>query len=119
MLPENTNVVNIELNQNANFEVWLNVFDQTANTYLDLTNYYANSAYTTAFGTTDPANLTVIHSDVVNAVAGEIKLSLSASETSAIDPFMKYFYDVSITNANTAYKTRIIQGTIKVNAGVS
>ena len=119
MLAENTNVVNIELNQKSSFEVLLNVFDQAANAYLDLTTFTANSGYTTDLGSNDPTSIIPINAQIGNSVAGEIRLSLSSSDTSMMDPFMKYFYDVTITDNNTAYKTRIIQGTIKVNAGVS
>lgn len=87
--------------------------DEQANTYINLDGYIVNSAYTADFGSNDPLSLTT-----GNTSLGEFKLQLSANQTSVMDPYIKYFYDVAITDTSTLYRTRVLQGTIKVNAGV-
>jgi len=117
MLSEKCNIINFTVDQKASFEVWMNVKDQS-NTYVDLTNYTVASKYATDFDSGDTYS-TTITAQVVNAAAGEIKLDLTPEQTAVMEPNIKYYYDVAITNNTTLYKTRIIQGTLKVNPGVS
>ena len=55
---------------------------------------------------------------VVNATDGEIQISLTATESAAINPG-KYFYDVEIYTASDAIVTRLIQGSAVVTPEVT
>ena len=50
---------------------------------------------------------------------GGIVITLDPTVTEYLDPTIKYFYDVVITETATGFKTRVIQGTMKVSAGVT
>lgn len=112
-----TGYINFVINQKSDFEVWLNIKDDQTNSYFDLTSYSIAAAYTNDLD--DSTNNVTIHADIVDATTGEIKLHLSSSETSLMEGYMKYFYDVTITDVTNDFKTRIMQGTIKVTPGVS
>lgn len=53
-----------------------------------------------------------------NASYGEVKVSLASTITSTIKEG-RYRYDVLITETGTGIKTRIVEGTVTVTAGVS
>ena len=54
---------------------------------------------------------------VANAAAGQVTMSLTPTQTANLS-LQRYFYDYTIT-ANTGFKTRIVEGTVKVSGGVS
>jgi hypothetical protein len=53
-----------------------------------------------------------------NAVYGEVKVSLGSTLTTTLKEG-RYRYDVLITETSTGIKTRIVEGSVIVTAGVS
>lgn len=107
--------VDIIVNQKASLEVTFNV--KTANgAVLNLTNYTAAAKYKTDFQTPDSQALPFTAA-ISNAVNGEVMISLTPTQTANLKN-ARYVYDVTITDDND-FKTRIVEGFLKVSAGVT
>ena len=107
--------VDIIVNQKASLEVTFSVKDANG-AILDLTNYTANAKYKLDFQTPDSQAL-AFTTTIPNPAAGEVKISLTPTQTANLtNP--RYVYDVTITDSN-AFKTRIVEGFLKVSAGVT
>ena len=108
------NTIDIVINQKASFEVTFTVNDGAG--ALNLTGYTTSAKLKTDFNTPDSQAITFTTA-VANAVAGQVTMSLTPTQTANLS-LQRYFYDYTIT-ANTGFKTRIVEGTVKVSGGVS
>ena len=106
--------VDLIINQKASFQVTFAVKDSGA--ALDLNNYTTLAKYKQTYQTPDHQAVTIT-SAVSNAAAGFVQLSLTATETSLMQPG-KYVYDVAIIDPD-GFKTRIVEGSIRVSPGVA
>lgn len=111
-----SNIVNIEVNQKSSFQLVFNVKENGS--YANLTNYTAAAKFKPdPFA---PDSQAVSFTAVVsNAATGEITISLTPTQTASLVSNMRYVYDVAITNAVTSFKTRIVEGHMKVSPGVA
>jgi len=108
------NTVDIIINQRASFEVTFTV--KVANTALDLTGYTTSAKLKTDFNTPDSQAITFTTA-IANAAAGQVTMSLTPTQTANLN-IQRYFYDYTITSG-AGFKTRIVEGTVKVSGGVS
>lgn len=110
------NTIDIVINQKASFEVVFNIKD--GNAALDLSGYTTSAKLKTDFNTPDNQAVSFTTS-IVNAAAGQVSMSLTPEQTSNL-ALQRYFYDLSITSAAPAsFKTRVVEGVVKVSGGVS
>lgn len=108
------NTIDLIINQKASFQVTFTV--KVANTVLDLTGYTTSAKLKSDFNTPDTQAI-AFTAAVANATAGQVTISLTPDQTANLS-LQRYFYDCTIT-ANTGFKTRIVEGTIRVSGGVS
>lgn len=106
--------VDIIINQKASFEVTFTV--QENGTALDLTGYTTTAKMKADYETPD-AQAISFTTAVANAAAGTIKMSLSSDQTANLQ-VTRYVYDLAIISS-TGFKTRIVEGAVKVSGGVS
>jgi len=105
--------VNIVIDKNANFDATFYLSNKDG-TPLNLTGYTGVSALKKSYAATTSIPFTLTF---LNRTLGEIKISLTASQTGALDR-RRYVYDILITSPNN-YKTRVIEGIVEVTPGVS
>lgn len=108
--------INLVVNQKASFFASLQLKDSTGAVY-DLSNSTACAKYSTSYEAVDSAQ--EFTTAIPAGTDGILTIALDAATTAALDPNVKYVYDIVITDNTTHYKTRIVQGTIKVSAGVT
>lgn len=106
--------VDLIINQKASFLVTFIVKDNGS--VVNLTNYTAVAKYKQTYQTPDN-QASVMTAAVANASAGEVTISLTATQTSLLQQG-KYVYDVAIID-NTGFKTRIVEGSLRVSPGVA
>ena len=82
---------------------------------LDLTNYTVKSQIRKSYASSTAYDFTA---SLYAATSGKIKLSLSATQTSAIKPG-RYLYDVEITHGSTGEKRRVLEGIIIVTPEIT
>jgi len=106
-------VVNIVIPQGADFQNSF-LLENTNNTPINLTGYTGVSHIKK-----HPASKTKVGFGVSfpNPTLGEVKISLASTVSSAIKPG-KYVYDLLLTDG-TGVKTRVVEGTATVTAGVT
>lgn len=111
------NNINLIVNQKSSFRVVFNL-NQSNGTPLDLSSgYEVDAAYKADISSGDSSRVTIT-SEITNAAEGEITLSLTKEQTDVMkNP--RYVYDVVITDLSTGFRTRIMEGSIKVAAGVT
>jgi LEA14-like dessication related protein len=108
--------INLIINQKASFEVTFNVLNGNS-APLNLTNYTASAKFKQDIAASDELAIAFATS-ITNAANGSINIALTPTQTAAMQ-IGKYVYDVSITNDNTNFKTRVVEGKITVSGGVS
>lgn len=102
--------VNLLINQGETFQTTFTVLD--GDEIRVLTGYTAASQMRKHYS----SNSAVAFGTTVNGVAGTITLSLSATQSANMDPG-RYMYDCIITSNNVT--TRVFEGTVTLNAGVT
>lgn len=108
------NTIDIVINQKASFEVLFNIKDGTA--ALNLSGYTTAAKLKTDFMTPDSQAVSFTTA-IVNAAAGQVSMSLTPAQTANL-ALQRYFYDFSITSPDS-FKTRVVEGVVKVSGGVS
>lgn len=107
-------IINLVVEQNADFQATITISNDNG-TKLNLTNYTAScKVKKSASSSTTSATMTVSFVDRVN---GKIMLSMDSTATAAL-PGGRHVYDVIITSPAN-FVTRVIQGSLLVNPGVS
>lgn len=110
--------IDLIINQRNNFLASFTVKDANS-TIVDLTGYTASAKYKTDYFATDASAISFTTAIDAPANTGVITISLTANETANLTPNIRYVYDVTITKTSTQFKTRIVQGSIKVSPGVT
>jgi hypothetical protein len=110
--------IDLIINHKDSFQASFTVKDAN-NVVVDLTNYTAASKFKTEYTAPDTTAISFTTAITPPATDGVITISLTAAQTANLTIGQKYVYDVAITNTITSYKTRIVQGTIKVSPGVT
>lgn len=110
--------IDLIINQKDSFQASFTVKDATG-AVVDLSNYTANSKFKTEYSASDTTALQFTVDIPTPKTDGVVNISLSIAQTTALVIGTKYVYDVAITSSNTGFKTRIVQGTIKVSPGVT
>jgi hypothetical protein len=105
--------LNLTVEQGVDFEVTITVRNRDGSP-LSLLSYTAASKLRKHYTSTTSYAFTVTFVDRIN---GRIALSMNNALTSTI-PEGRYVYDVILTSPNSL-KTRVVQGTVLVSAGVS
>ena len=109
-----TVVLNIFINQGADFSTVLNIVDSN-NLALNLTGHTVLAQIRKTYGsTTSTSFTTAIDSD---PSTGKATISLTDTQTTALEEG-RYVYDVLITNSS-GIKTRAVQGIATVSPSVS
>ena len=107
-------IANLTIDQGATFSSDVTVKDAQDNAF-NLTGYTAVAKLAKGFASTKTrTNMTT--SIATDATTGVVTLSLTATETSALDA-ERYVYDLEITSGATV--TRVIEGIITVRAQVT
>ena len=107
-------IANLTIDQGATFSSDVTVKDAQGNAF-NLTGYTAVAKLAKGFASTKTrTNMTT--SIATDATTGVVTLSLTATETSALDA-ERYVYDLEITSGATV--TRVIEGIITVRAQVT
>ena len=107
-------IANLTIDQGATFTSDVTVKDAQGNAF-NLTGYTAAAKLAKGFASTRTrTNMTT--SIATDATTGVVTLSLTATETSALDA-ERYVYDLEITSGATV--TRVIEGIITVRAQVT
>lgn len=110
------NVIDLIVNQKSSFRAVLNLKNKNG-TYVDLSSYVVASDYKPELSSSDSTKKPIT-AEITDASTGEITLSLTFAET-ALMTQPKYVYDVVMTETATGFRTRIVEGSIKVSTGVT
>lgn len=110
-------VVNIVIPSNSDYSQVFTLEDSESNSAFNLTGY---SAY--AMLKKSPLSSSTAANFNVNILSpptqGKILISLGSSATSSLRPG-RYSYDILIKNDSTGVKTRVVEGSALVTAGVT
>lgn len=111
-----SNIVNIEVNQKSSFLLVFNIKENGS--YADLNNYTAVAKFKPDAYAPDSQAVSFT-AEVTNPSTGEVTISLSTDQTSALVPNQRYVYDLAIIDGSSGFKTRIVEGFMKVSPGVA
>lgn len=106
--------VDLIINQKASFHVTFIVKENGS--VVNLTNYTAVAKYKQTYQTPDN-QASSMTAAIANAATGQVSISLSDTETSLLQQG-KYVYDVAIIDGS-GFKTRIVEGSLRVSPGVA
>lgn len=109
------NTVNLIINQKANFEVSFTIKENGS--VKNLANHSVIAEYKTDYSALDSSAQSFTCS--TQASNGIVTISLTHSETANLIYGQKYYYDVVLINDSTSFRTRVVEGTIKVSPGVA
>ncbi len=104
----------ISVDQGTDFSAEVSV-DDSDGTLANLTGYTVAGQIRKTYTSSTAVNFVCI---VSGASTGEITISLSNTVTAAMKPG-RYVYDVEITKTSNGIKTRVIEGQVTVNPGVT
>lgn len=107
-------ISNLFVDQGSDFATIITVTSSDG-TPLDLTNYAATSQMRKSFSSSVAYNFTAT---IINAVAGQLKLSLTASQSEVI-PAGRWLYDVEINHTVEGYRKRIIEGIVTITPQIT
>ena len=108
-------VANLRIDQGASFSSDVTVTNSDGDV-VNLTGYTTEAKMAKSYGADSFVTLTAaVASD---ATTGVIELTLTDSQTAALDAPARYVYDVYITQTSTSTVTRVIEGVITVNPKV-
>ena len=106
--------LNLLLEKGTDFDATFNIQNEDNTTPLNLTGYTAEAKLKKSYYTTASTSFVV---DFVDRYNGILKISLTNTSTSALDP-RRYVYDIVLTSPQSI-KTRVIEGIIEVTPGVT
>ena len=105
-------VVNIQIQQGANFNANYILEDPISNTLTNLTGYSVTAKIAKHPGSSTKTNFTT----TITTSTGVVGIALTSGQTAALKPG-RHVYDVLLTNFS-GVKTRVIEGSVIVSAGV-
>ena len=106
--------INLVVNQRSSFVAGFTVTDQD-DTAIDLADYTIEAKLKKDF--TSPTTVSFATTAIAPTTAGKLEISLTAEQTASLSG--NFVYDVAITNTSTNFKTRISEGNIRVDPGVT
>jgi len=109
-------VANLTIDQGAKFSSAVTVKNSNGDAF-NLTGHTVEAKM--ALGYSSTRTRTTITSSVSNALEGIIQLSLTPTQTAALDAPARYVYDVEITLTADGTVTRVIEGIITVRPNVT
>ena len=104
----------ISVDQGADFSAEV-IVDDSDGTLASLTGYTVAGQIRKTYSSTTKVDFVC---SITDAAAGEITIGLSNTVTNGMKAG-RYVYDVEITKTSTGYKTRVIEGQVTVNPGVT
>tara|TARA_B100000686_G_scaffold275020_1_gene293347 strand:+ start:26 stop:361 length:336 start_codon:yes stop_codon:yes gene_type:complete len=106
--------LNLLLEKGTDFDATFNIQNEDNTTPLNLTGYTAEAKLKKSYYATSSTSFVV---DFVDRYNGILKISLTNTSTSALDP-RRYVYDIVLTSPQSI-KTRVIEGILEVTPGVT
>ena len=110
-------IANLIIDQGANFSSDVTVKDAN-NELFNLTGYTASAKMALGYSSTR-TRTTITSTIATDASTGVITLSLTATETTALEAPARYVYDVEIMQTSTGQVTRVIEGIITIRPNVT
>jgi len=107
-------VANLVINQGADFSQTFTLEDASTNAAKNLTGYSIDSKISKHHSSTNQTSFTAT---ISNASGGEIKLTLTDTQTNALAPG-RQVYDVILTDPS-GLKERVVEGMALVRDGVT
>lgn len=107
-------VKNLYVDQGTDFNAQITIYDDN-NAPWDLTGYTGEAKIRKSYYSTNSVNFTVTFTTI--RTTGIVILDLASAQTSTMEQG-RYLYDVVLTNAS-GKKTRVIEGIVTINAGVT
>ncbi len=107
-------VANILINQGADFSQTYTLEDSNSNSAQNLTGYSVDAKISKHHAST---NQTSFSASISNAAGGEIKLTLTDTQTAALAPG-RQVYDILLTHPDGT-KERVVEGMAIVRDGVT
>ena len=110
-------IANLKLDQGATFSNDVTVKDNAGDAF-DLTGYTAEAKMALGYSSTR-SRVSITSSINSDPTTGIITLSLTPTQTAALDAPARYVWDLEITNTSTSDITRVIQGIITTSPNVT
>ena len=110
-------IANLIIDQGANFSSDITVKDANGNAF-DLTGYTTEAKMAKGYASTR-TRTTITSAVASDATTGVVSLTLTATQTAALDAPVRYVYDVEITQTSTGTVTRVIEGIITTRPNVT
>ena len=108
-------IANLTIDQGATFSSDVTVKDANGNAF-NLTGYTATAKMAKGYSSTR-TRTTITCTINADPTTGIVTLSLTATETAALDAPARYVYDLEITSGATV--TRVIEGIINIRPNVT
>lgn len=109
-------IYNLEIEQGATFERLITLNTSTSGSPLNLTEYTGKAQIRRGYGSSEvTVEFTVTFLEPRSN--GQLRISLTSTQTSALSPLYSYVYDLEITKSGVV--TRVLQGTIIVSPEVT
>ena len=108
-------IANLSIDQGASFSSAVTVKNADG-TGFNLTGYTAAAKMAKGYQSTKTR--TTISATISDAASGQVTLSLTPTQTSALDA-ERYVYDLEITKTDSGAVTRVIEGIISVRPQVT
>jgi hypothetical protein len=105
---------NLSVDQGADFSAEIIVQDSSG-TVANLTGYTGAGQIRKTYSSTTATNFAVT---IVSVTQGVLSIALSNSVTNGMKAG-RYVYDVEITKTSNGEKTRVVEGQITINPGVT
>ena len=105
---------NLSVDQGADFSTEIIVQDSSG-TVANLTGYTGAGQIRKTYSSTTATNFAVT---IVSVTQGVLSIALSNSVTNGMKAG-RYVYDVEITKTSNGEKTRVVEGQITINPGVT
>jgi hypothetical protein len=106
-------IANLYIDQGTDFSITVDVTD-SAGDILDLSNYTASAQIRKTYTS---STVSETFSTTISALAGQVTLSLTDTQTAGLDGG-RYVYDLNITS-NGGVTSRVIEGQAIVTPGVT
>ena len=110
-------IANLIIDQGANFSSDITVKDANGNAF-NLTGYTTEAKMAKGYASTR-TRTTITSAVASDATTGVVSLTLTSTQTAALDAPERYVYDVEITQTSTGTVTRVIEGIITVRPNVT
>ena len=107
-------LLNLSVDQGADFSAEIIVQDSSG-TVANLTGYTGAGQIRKTYSSTTATNFVVT---IVSVTQGVLSIALSNSVTNGMKAG-RYVYDVEITKTSNGEKTRVVEGQITINPGVT